>query len=83
MTKEEENSSVRLIWDFRGTDGKKTAEHHAVHLKEFFAREKVENIVVDSKELIEEHHIAFAEVPMARMIEFRDALRPNRGEYVD
>ena len=27
---------IKLIWDFRGHDGKNTAIHHEKHLKEFF-----------------------------------------------
>lgn len=80
---EEENALVRLIWDFRGPDAQKTAEHHAIHLREFFERENFGKLTVDCKDLTNEHHIAYAEVPMTHMISIRDALRPNRGEYVD
>ncbi len=80
---EEENAFVRLIWDFRGADGQKTAEHHAVHLNEFFERENEPNIKIGTIELADNHVIAFAEVPMEKMILYRDALKPNRGEYVD
>lgn len=31
---------IKLIWDFKGESGLKTAEHHAKHLKEFADREK-------------------------------------------
>lgn len=83
MQKEEENSFVRLIWDFRGPDGLKTAEHHAIHLREFFEKEGLKELKVDCSTPSEVHSTAFAEVPMERMIEFRDALKPNRGEYVE
>ena len=29
---------IKLIWDFRGHDGKNTAIHHEKHLKEFFEK---------------------------------------------
>jgi hypothetical protein len=83
MTKEEENSFVRLIWDFRGPDGLKTAEHHAIHLREFFKKEGIADLKVDCNTISDIHTTAFAEVPMEKMIEFRDALKPNRGEYVE
>ena len=38
---------LKLIWDFRGPDALKTAEHHEIHLKEYSARIKsVQNIKV-------------------------------------
>jgi len=83
MTREEENSFVRLIWDFRGPDGLKTAEHHAIHLREFFEKEKIADLKVDCSTISDMHYTAFAEVPMEKMIAFRDALKPNRGEYVE
>ena len=83
MSKEEENSFVRLIWDFRGPDGLKTAEHHAIHLREFFEKEKIGDLKVGCSTISDMHYMAFAEVPMEKMIAFRDALKPNRGEYVE
>ena len=29
------SKKAQLIWNFKGQDGLKTAEHHLVHLKEF------------------------------------------------
>ncbi|MGL1889749.1 MAG: hypothetical protein OCD76_24760 [Reichenbachiella sp.] len=32
---------VKMIWDMRGGDAKGTAEHHAIHLKEYVQRDKI------------------------------------------
>ena len=32
---------IKLLWDFRGPDAKKTAKHHTIHLKDFA---RVENL---------------------------------------
>ena len=32
---------LKLIWDFRGPDALKIAQHHEIHLKEFIAIEKL------------------------------------------
>ena len=33
---------IKMIWDFRGPDALKTAEHQCVHLKDFFIKDKIE-----------------------------------------
>jgi len=39
---------LKLIWDFRGESSEKTAEHHAIHLKEFanFVAEAAKNTII-------------------------------------
>ena len=32
---------IKLIWDFRGPDALKTAEHQEIHLKEFIVIEQL------------------------------------------
>ena len=71
---------LKLIWDFKGPDGKKTAEHHLIHLKEYVQRKNFEFIATGTESLSEMHHIAFAAVEEKDMIEVRDELRPHRGQ---
>jgi len=73
---------IKLIWDFRGVDAQKTAEHHLIHLEEFCTREALDsNCGVES--LAELHFIAYLVVEEQKMIPVRDALRPHRGELAD
>ena len=73
---------IRLIWDFRGEDGLKTAEHHCIHLKEFAERHTLVNanagVQVEGPVAS-----AYLDVPKDKMILVRDALAPHRGEEVD
>ncbi|NND14788.1 MAG: hypothetical protein HKN89_00515 [Eudoraea sp.] len=73
---------IKLIWDFRGPDSEKTAEHHDLHLKEYIrttnGNEGDTGHVVHS----EFHSIAFLVVDEEKMISVRDQLLPHRGEYV-
>lgn len=71
---------IKLIWDFRGPAGLKTAEHHAIHLKEFAQMEKLPFHDVGFTEFSEMHAIAFITVDETDMKTFRDALKPHRGE---
>ncbi len=71
---------IKLIWDFRGPDALKTAEHHAIHLKEFATKEGLNFYDVTVLSYSGVYVIAFIIVDEADMIIFRDALKPNRGE---
>lgn len=71
---------IKLIWDFRGPESLKTAEHHCIHLKEFTVLEKLNFHEVDSKELSEFYSIAYIIVNEVDMLIYRDALKPHRGE---
>lgn len=74
------NRKIKLIWDFRGSDSLKTAEHHCIHLKEFAALEKLNFHKIDSQEFTEFYSIAFIIVNEVDMFIYRDALKPHRGE---
>ena len=70
---------LKLIWDFKGPDGLKTAEHHAIHLKEFIEGEDYADLISGFETLHEFHSIAFLIVPEDQMKPLRDALKPHRG----
>ena len=75
---------LKLIWDFKGPDGIKTAEHHAIHLKEYMDANNHENPITGFQSLNEFHAIAFLVVSEDEMKPIRDALKPHRGQvYLD
>lgn len=71
---------IKLIWDFRGPESLKTAEHHCFHLKEFATIDKLNFYKIDFKKLSELYSIAYIIVDESDMIIYRDALKPHRGE---
>lgn len=71
---------LKLIWDFRGPAAHKTAEHHDIHLKEYVAIEKLENILTGFEVINEVHAIAYLVVDEDKMKPLRDALKPHRGQ---
>ncbi|WP_424494715.1 hypothetical protein [Salinimicrobium sp. GXAS 041] len=79
-TKEE---LLKLIWDFKGPEGKRTAEHHAIHLKEYIQQEKIFSPKVGAEELSEMHHIAYMVVSRSTMPKVRDELKPHRGKIYE
>lgn len=77
------SKKIKLIWDFFGEDGLKTAEHHAIHLKEFAHKAKIESFEVGVENPTDDQSLAFIIVPEKNMIAVRDALRPKRGQWVE
>ena len=75
---------LKLIWDFRGPNGLKTAEHHEIHLKEFIKLEKLDVSITGYESLTDMHSIAFLVVDEIDMKPIRDALKPHRGQvYIE
>lgn len=77
------NRKLKLIWDFKGPDSLKTAEHHCIHLKEFAIIEKLHFYDVDFTVISEMHTIAFIIVDEIDMKTYRDALKPHRGQLAE
>lgn len=74
---------IKLIWDFKGPDALKTAEHHCIHLKEFTQIDKLPYHEVNLATLNEMHSVAYITIDESLMKVFRDALKPHRGELAD
>ncbi len=77
------SNKIKLLWDFRGPDAKKTAEHHTIHLKEFAALRKLDFYEINISEINPVLSAAFIIVDESNMKIFRDALKPHRGEVAE
>lgn len=75
-----ENNLVKMIWDFRGPNAGRIAEHHATHLQEFSVMEKLDSSIVSHEKLTDMHHIAFMVVDESLVSDLRERLKPNRGQ---
>ncbi len=71
---------LKLIWDFKGPNAAKTAEHHEIHLKEYIINQALEVFNIGFKVVNEMHSITFIIVREEDMLHFRDQLKPHRGE---
>ncbi|EPR73375.1 hypothetical protein ADIWIN_1405 [Winogradskyella psychrotolerans RS-3] len=71
---------LKLIWDFRGPAGQKTAEHHVIHLKEYIAMNKLDITITGVEILSDMHSIAYLVVDESEMKPIRDTLKPHRGQ---
>jgi len=80
IKKKKMSRKIKLLWDFRGEDAKKTAEHHTIHLKDFATLENLSFYEIDIQEKNEMLFSAFIIVDEKDMKTYRDALKPHRGE---
>jgi hypothetical protein len=71
---------LKLIWDFRGPEANRTAQHHEIHLKEYIKSEKLNINITGFEALTDMHSIAFLVVNEEDMKPLRDALKPHRGQ---
>lgn len=71
---------LKLIWDFRGPDAERTAEHHAIHLKEYLLNHKITPVITGCENPAANHFIAYLVVKKSLMPQVRDALKPHRGQ---
>lgn len=74
---------LKLIWDFRGPAGKKTAEHHLIHLKEYISIEQLDITITGTETISDMHSLAFLVVDEVEMKPIRDALKPHRGQVYE
>jgi len=70
---------LKLIWDFRGPNALKIAEHHEIHLKQYISTENLNIPITGIETFSELHSIAFMVVDEDQMKPIRDALKPHRG----
>lgn len=71
--------NIKLIWDFKGEDGQKTAEHHVAHLKEFDEKEQLNSLDFGFENISPLHSIAYMIVKEDVVFTVRDALLPHRA----
>lgn len=71
---------IKLIWDLRGPDAAKIAEHHVIHLKEYLIAENLALNITGVETISVVHTIAFLVVTKEEMPKVRDALKPHRGQ---
>lgn len=71
---------LKLIWDFKGPNGKQTAIHHEIHLKEYASAEALQEQTTGVEHINDMHSLAFLVVIESEMKPVRDALKPHRGQ---
>ena len=74
---------IKLIWDFRGPDAQKIAEHHEIHLTDYKKAHDLDKSATGVEIKSPSYSIAYLIVLQSEMPAVRDALKPHRGEFCD
>jgi|TARA_Y100000385_G_scaffold131973_1_gene137261 hypothetical protein len=77
------SKKAKLIWNFSGTNGLKTAEHHLIHLKEFSHMESIPILKSGIDQINSMTCEAYVVVNMKWVEKLRTKLKPNKGYAVD
>ena len=83
MENQQEERKVKLIWEFHGPDAARTAEHHALHLKEFIKTNDIKLNITGFETLGKNHSMAYMVIYEGRLQETREALKPHRGQIYE
>ncbi len=74
------SKKIKLLWDFRGPEALKIAEHHCIHLKDYAETEKLQMHDIATTVVSEMYCIAYMIVEEKDMNTCREALKPHRGQ---
>lgn len=77
------NKKIKLIWDFRGPDSLKIAQHHVIHLNDYISSSKLKESETGVETKSNLYTIAFITVYQDEMPAVRDSLKPHRGEFIE
>ena len=77
------NRKIKVLWDFRGPDGLKIAEHHKVHLQEFADREQLQLLDIGIQKHSDYFVSAFLTIHESDLLKVRDQLKPQRAVVAD
>ena len=70
---------IKMIWDFRGPNALKIAEHHEIHLKDYITAHNLYVELTGVEVLSNSHAIAFMVVNEKDVKKLREVLKPHRG----
>ena len=76
-------NKIRLVWDFRGVDALKTAEHQLTHLVEFMIKENIYCLDKSLEQISELQSICWIIIKDSDLDFVIKRLKPHRGFLVN
>ena len=70
---------LKMVWEFRGPTAEKTAEHHVIHLNDFFKMQDKTHLGTGVEVFSESAAIAFVIINEEDMALVRDRLKPHKA----
>jgi hypothetical protein len=72
-------NKIRLVWDFRGMDGLKTAEHQLIHLVQFMKEQDIIFFEDKVEHVNDMHSICSITINDSDLDFVKNRLKPHRG----
>ena len=76
-------NKIRLVWDFKGVDALKTAEHQLTHLVEFMIKKDISYLDKSSEQISELHSICSIIIKDSDLDFVKKRLKTHRGFLVN
>ncbi len=73
------NRKIKVLWDFRGPDALKIAEHHRIHLQEYADQQQLVLIEIGVQVHTDYFASAFMTIDESDLLSVRDQLKPQRA----
>jgi hypothetical protein len=74
---------IKLLWDFKGVDSLKIAQHFNIHLEEFLEKEDVQFHNIGLELINDFHNIAYLVIEKQYVDKIKHVLKPQRAFLVD
>lgn len=74
---------IKMIWDFRGPNALKTAQHHEIHLKDYLKTNPLNFQLTGVEEVSPVIAAAYLVVEETEVNTLRKRLKPHRGQYYE
>ena len=74
------DTTIALIWDFRGPSSAQIAAHHKIHLQEFMDHESLPHLGLNVTPGQGQMHSVYLLVNVILVNDLRELLKPNRGQ---
>ena len=72
-------NKIRLVWDFRGNDALKTAEHQLIHLLEFMKNEEIPFYNDSTEKINDLYSVCTICINESNLDFVKNKLKPHRG----
>ena len=73
------NRKIKVLWDFRGPDALKIAEHHRIHLQEYADQQRLVLIDIGVEKHSDYFTSAYMTIHETDVLQIRDQLKPQRA----
>ena len=72
-------ASLRFVWEFFGPDSNQLANHHYIHLNEFFSKENISNINTGVEQESSNFSFSYVIIDDSYLELIKASLRPHKA----